>query len=252
MGSRRAETFPLDVTPCGVTGPRVHIARALTSVRGHACRHARSPRELGLWSGGARHGGGRAGGSRHTCHEPLGAREARRSPLVDRVAVRTGAVAERGVALDGHAQAAVDHAGAAALRAERPVGHLEAGGAVHGAVHPHHLEQHTSSPTRLRADPAHLPSVTSFCQRFCEPKPCHLRSPNHYSHHYNSTVASGYGNYRFKNVPGGSSVRSSVRTAVTGGEWGVRVPSAEGDFQVKGLKKKTFPEISLVGGPETT
>lgn len=49
-------------------------------------------------------------------------------------------MAEGGVALDGHAQAAVDHAGIAVLCAERLVGHLEAWRAVRGAIDPHHLE----------------------------------------------------------------------------------------------------------------
>lgn len=48
-------------------------------------------------------------------------------------------MAERGVAFDGHAQTAVDHVGIAVLCAECLVGHLEAWGAVHGAVNPHNL-----------------------------------------------------------------------------------------------------------------
>lgn len=47
---------------------------------------------------------------------------------------------EGGVALDGHAQAEVDHAGIAILCAKCLVGHLEARRAVHGAVDPHDLE----------------------------------------------------------------------------------------------------------------
>ena len=53
---------------------------------------------------------------------------------------------EGGVALDRHAQAAVDHAGTAVLCAERLVDHLEARRAVHGAVDPHDLEMPWSSP----------------------------------------------------------------------------------------------------------
>lgn len=49
-------------------------------------------------------------------------------------------MAEGGVALDGHAQAKVDHTGIAVLCAECLVSHLEAWRAVHGAVDPHNLE----------------------------------------------------------------------------------------------------------------
>lgn len=52
------------------------------------------------------------------------------------------------VALDGHAQTAVDHGGAAVLCAERLVGHLEARRAVHGAVNPHDLETPQSPLTQ--------------------------------------------------------------------------------------------------------
>lgn len=44
------------------------------------------------------------------------------------------------MALNGHAQAAVDHVGIAILCAKRLVGHLEAWRAVHGAIDPHDLE----------------------------------------------------------------------------------------------------------------
>lgn len=62
------------------------------------------------------------------------------SPFLESVTVQTGAVAEGRVALDGHAQAAVDHVGIAILCAKRLVGHLEAWRAVHGAIDPHDLE----------------------------------------------------------------------------------------------------------------
>lgn len=60
---------------------------------------------------------------------------------------------EGGVALDGHAQAAVDHGGTAVLGAECLVGHLEARRGIHGAVDPHDLEMPPSSPDSLT--PAH-------------------------------------------------------------------------------------------------
>lgn len=49
-------------------------------------------------------------------------------------------MAEGRVALDRHAQTAVDHVGIAILGAKRLVGHLEAWRAVHGAIDPHDLE----------------------------------------------------------------------------------------------------------------
>lgn len=49
-------------------------------------------------------------------------------------------MAEGGVALNGHAQAEVDHAGIAILCAKCLVGHLKARRAVHGAVDPHDLK----------------------------------------------------------------------------------------------------------------
>lgn len=62
------------------------------------------------------------------------------SPFLESITVQTGAVAEGGVALDGHAQTAVDHVGIAILCAKCLVGHLEAWRAVHGAIDPHNLE----------------------------------------------------------------------------------------------------------------
>lgn len=49
-------------------------------------------------------------------------------------------MAEGGVALDGHAQPAVDHVGITILGSKRLVGHFEARRAIHGAVNPHDLE----------------------------------------------------------------------------------------------------------------
>lgn len=71
---------------------------------------------------------------------PLRELEVSPSPFLESITVQTGAVAEGGVALHGHAQAAVDHAGIAILGAKCLVGHLEARGTVYGAVNPHNLE----------------------------------------------------------------------------------------------------------------
>lgn len=62
------------------------------------------------------------------------------SPFLEGFTVQAGAVAEGGVALNRHAQAAVDHAGIAILCAKCLVGHLEAWRTVHGAIDPHNLE----------------------------------------------------------------------------------------------------------------
>lgn len=48
-------------------------------------------------------------------------------------------MAERRMAFNGHAQAAVDHVGIAVLCAEGLVGHLEAWRTVHGAINSHNL-----------------------------------------------------------------------------------------------------------------
>lgn len=79
-------------------------------------------------------------------------------------------MAEGGVALHGHAQAEVDHAGIAILRAECLVGHLEARRAVHGAVDPHDLETPWVlylTPTRLTWTLSLLPSRT-YVKAFCK------------------------------------------------------------------------------------
>lgn len=62
-------------------------------------------------------------------------------PFLKSVTVQAGAVAEGGVALNRHAQAAVDHVGIAFLCAKCFVGHLEARRAVHSAINPHDLKR---------------------------------------------------------------------------------------------------------------
>lgn len=79
------------------------------------------------------------------------------SPFLESITVQTGAVTEGGVALDGHAQAAVDHGGTAVLGAECLVGHLEAWRGIHGAVDPHDLEMPPSSRDTADSHPPSLP-----------------------------------------------------------------------------------------------
>lgn len=77
-------------------------------------------------------------------------------------------MAEGGVALDGHTQAAVDHGGTAVLGAERLVGHLEAGRGIQGAVDPHHLEMPPASRDTARPPPT-LSALTDHLRKaFCE------------------------------------------------------------------------------------
>lgn len=82
-------------------------------------------------------------------------------------------MAEGGVALDGHAQAEVDHAGIAILCAKCLVDDLEARRAVHGAVDPHDLQTpwvlylvHPHEPD-LDSVPPSLIDIT-YVKTFCE------------------------------------------------------------------------------------
>lgn len=80
---------------------------------------------------------------------------------------------EGGVALDGHAQAAVDHGGTAVLGAECLVGHLEAWRGIHGAVDPDDLEMPPSSRDTADSRPPSLPSLTTYVRLSANCKGCH-------------------------------------------------------------------------------